>query len=58
MHNLDQDIDKMMDQIKQPKQEGFYIFESPDKGKTVFKRFCDGTTKRYPRELVKGESND
>ena len=33
MSKLNEDIDTMMDEIKQPKASVKYIYESPDKGK-------------------------
>jgi hypothetical protein len=38
MKKLDKEIDAMIDEIKNPASKKVYIYESPDKGKTVYRR--------------------
>lgn len=38
MSNINEDIDTMIEEIKEPKASKKYIYESPDKGKTVYRR--------------------
>ncbi len=54
MSKLNEDIDTMIEEIKQPKATKKYIYESPDKGKTVYRREFGSDV----RELVKEKTND
>tara|TARA_B100000497_G_C7347170_1_gene227158 strand:- start:397 stop:570 length:174 start_codon:yes stop_codon:yes gene_type:complete len=53
MSNINKDIDTMIEEIKEPKASKKYIYESPDKGKTVYRREFGSNV----RELVE-KTND